>query len=146
MTGRPTGPRKQQTAACGCDGGQPEGSRETGHMVDSAGLRAANGAHLLHGADGADAHADAEAVHSGLYEMEGLTGHDHVAANDLKLGVRLFEVRYHFELVLAAPLQKVDHNDIHTGIDQRSGACAVVQTCTHGGSDKQLLVGVCHRS
>ena len=40
---------------------------ETQHVVDGAGLRPADRAHLLRGADGSDAHADAEAVRSRLY-------------------------------------------------------------------------------
>ena len=66
MMGQPTGPQRQKTAACGCDGKQPEGGHKTGLVLDHAGLRAANRTHLLCGADGADAHADAEAVRSGL--------------------------------------------------------------------------------
>ena len=115
-------PRRQQTAACGCDGEQPEGGRKTGHVVDCAGLCATDRAHFLRGADGANAHADAEAVCSGLYGMEGLNGNGHVAHDDLKLGVRLFEVRHHFKLVLAVALQRVNHNNIHARIDQRGGA------------------------
>ena len=111
-------------------------------MVDRTGLRA----HLLRDTDGADAHADAEAVRSGLYEMEGLTGHNHIVADALKLGVRHFEVRHHFGMVLAVALRQVNHNDVHASIDQRGGARAVVQTRTHSGSDEQILVGACNRS
>lgn len=55
-------------------------------------LRAADGAHLLGGADGARAHADTEGVDTRLTQVLGLLLAHNIATDNLELGVLRLDV------------------------------------------------------
>ena len=56
-------------------------------------------AHLLGGADGAGAHADAQRIGAGLDQPPRLVAGHHVAADHLQLRVSALQVRQHLQLV-----------------------------------------------
>ena len=74
--------------------------------------------------------------------MEGLTGNNHVAGDDLEVRVRSFEMRHHVELIDAVALTGVDDQDVDAGSDEGRGALAVVRSGADGSTDEELLVGV----
>lgn len=56
-------------------------------------------AHLLGGADGAGAHSHTQRIGTGLDQPLCLPARDHIAADDLQVGVRPLEMCQHLQLV-----------------------------------------------
>ena len=121
------------------DAGDAEARRELGDAVDGGGLRAADGHDLLRDAGAAGAHADAQAVDAGGDEGGRLVpGHD-VAADDVEVGVGLFDPLDHGELVLGVALAGVEDDDVEARVDEGGEAGFVGFAGSDGGGGEELF-------
>mmetsp|Transcript_65942 Transcript_65942/g.190243 ORF Transcript_65942/g.190243 Transcript_65942/m.190243 type:complete len:269 (-) Transcript_65942:763-1569(-) len=110
---------RARDAAIGEDRDAPR-ARVLRHVEDRRGLGPSTSADLLGGADGADAHADAEPIHAAVDEVLCLRLGDNVAADDLQVGELLLHPPKHLVLEDAIPLAAVHDDGVHTGGDQRA--------------------------
>lgn len=124
------------------DAGHAELARDAGDVVDRCGLCTPHRAHLLGGADGAAAHAHAQAVHACPDQVVRLAGGDDVAPDELDLRVVRLDVLDHVDLVHGVALGRVDDDYVHAGIHQGLAAYAVIRARTDSGGHQQLLVGI----
>merc|ERR1719181_76766 len=114
-------------------------ARELRNVVDSRGLGSPDGAHLLGGAYGTDAHADAEAVNASLDEVQSLGRCDDVSTNNVNLRVRRLEVLNDLELEPGITLGGVYNDYINAGSHEGGGTVAVLRAGANGGPDEELL-------
>ena len=114
-------------------------ARELRNVVDSRGLGSPDSAHLLGGAYGTDAHADAEAVNASLDEVQSLGRCDDVSTNNVNLRVRRLEVLNDLELEPGITLGGVYNDYINAGSHEGGGTVAVLRTGANGGPDEELL-------
>mmetsp|Transcript_36982 Transcript_36982/g.54166 ORF Transcript_36982/g.54166 Transcript_36982/m.54166 type:complete len:346 (+) Transcript_36982:249-1286(+) len=121
------------------DHGHAEPPGHARRVVHRRGLRAPHGTHLLRGADGADAHAHAQAVHPAADQVVRLPRRHHVAAHHVHLRVRGLDPADEVVLVHGVPLGGVDHNQVRARLHQRRAPLAVVGPGADAAADQQLL-------
>src|SRR5690606_8110989 len=89
-----------------------------GDVVDRGDLGHADTGHDARGADGARADADLDGVGAGLDQRQrGRAGGD-VAADHIDLRVVLLDPAHAFDHAAAVAVCGVDHDGVHTGLDQ----------------------------
>mmetsp|Transcript_8593 Transcript_8593/g.17034 ORF Transcript_8593/g.17034 Transcript_8593/m.17034 type:complete len:462 (-) Transcript_8593:153-1538(-) len=115
-------------------------ARVLAHVVDRRRLRPADRHHLLRGADGAGAHADAQRVDSPLDQVLRLRHADNVATDDLQLREVLLDKLDHALLVRGVALRRVDDDDVDARLRQRLHAELVVRSRVHRRANQQPLV------
>mmetsp|Transcript_88888 Transcript_88888/g.231696 ORF Transcript_88888/g.231696 Transcript_88888/m.231696 type:complete len:539 (+) Transcript_88888:248-1864(+) len=124
------------------DDGNAVPPRELRHVVHGGGLRPPARAHLLRGADRADAHAYAQGVNTAVDEVLGLPLRDHVATDHLEVRKLLLHPPDDVVLKMAVALAAVDDDSVHARIHQGPGPVAVAGAGADARSYAELALGV----